>query len=184
MRAGLGASWRGPLAAAGWAPHPPPPPPSSPGSVAWAGPWGPIRGRATGRGPMSELSKDQRGTPRGLGWALGPSERERERERERESSTSHERFGRTSPKRAGAALSLHHQGRPCGSPVLRSGALSWHLPHPVSFGAPHFLMHRYHLYFMSFPSFQKFRNTSGTFCVMILAHSPSSQGPNSHASAR
>ena len=39
----------------------------------------------------------------------------------------HARSGRTSPKRAGAALSLHHQGRPCGSPVLRSGALSWHL---------------------------------------------------------
>jgi hypothetical protein len=68
---------------------------------------------------MSELSKDQRGTPRGLGWALGPSEREserereiereRERERERESSTCHERSGRTSLKRAGAALSLHHE---------------------------------------------------------------------------
>ena len=61
----------------------PPPPPSS-------------RGRATGRGPMSELSKDQRGTPRGLGRAPGPSERERERE----SSTCHERSGRTSPKQA------------------------------------------------------------------------------------
>ena len=59
-------------------------------------------------------------------------DRERERERERESSTCHERSGRTSPKRAGAALSLHHQGRPCGSPVLRSGALSWHLPHPLA----------------------------------------------------
>ena len=127
-RAGLGASWRGPLAAAGWAPHPPPPPPSSPGSAAWAGPWGPTRGRATGREPMSELSKDQRGTPRGLGWALAVLPRERERE----ISTCHERSGRTSPKRAGAALSLHHQGRPCGSPVLRSGALSWHLPHPLA----------------------------------------------------
>ena len=39
-----------------------------------------------------------------------------------------------------------------------------------------FQLHRYHLYFMSFPSFQKFRNTSGTFCVMILAHSPSISG--------
>ena len=65
-------------------------------------PTSPTSSRATGRGPMRE-------------------------QRERESSMCHERSGRTSPKRAGAALSLHHQGRPCGSPVLRSGALSWHL---------------------------------------------------------
>ena len=90
-------------------------------------PTSPTSSRATGRGPMSELRETEREqhVPENAPWT-GPGPRPF-RERERASSMCHERSGRTSPKRAGAALSLHHQGRPCGSPVLRSGALSWHL---------------------------------------------------------